>query len=120
VTTGTATVGDGLKSRILRTDFIKVRQQMVVGLDITIPAGGVVFNQRQSGDGMDLSAKDGDDLASRILQASATARVTNSTPFGVTAQVVLAPDSVPTTVDIFTLPTRVSLDSVVLRPPTVT
>jgi hypothetical protein len=119
VTTGTATVGDGAKSKILRTDFVKVRFQLLVGMDLTIPAAGVLFTQRQSGDGMDLDAKDADDIASRIIQASAMAKVTNSTPFGVVAQLVLAPDSVPVSVNIFTLVSRVTLDSVVLRAPAV-
>jgi hypothetical protein len=54
-----------------------------------------------------------------VLLARATAHVRNSTPFGVVAQLALAKDSVPGTIDVFTLPNRVTLDSVVLRAPTV-
>jgi hypothetical protein len=119
VTTGTATIGDGAKSKILRTDFIKVRFQMVVGMDITIPAAGVLFTQTQIGNGLDLSTDDADDVAAHLSQASVSATVTNSTPFGVVAQLVLAKDSLAPTVDIFTLATRVTLDSVVLPAPAV-
>ncbi len=126
--TGGTTIGDGLQATISRTDVIKVRFGLTIGLDITIPVAGVLFTRNQVTDGMDIKDADADELASRLDKATASARITNGTPFGVTVQIALARDSLASTVDVFTLPActgtpgtgcRVTLDSVVLRPSTV-
>src|SRR6185503_254045 len=70
-------------------------------------------------DGMKLDTIDATDLAARVQQATATAQVSNGTPFGVVVQIVLAPDSIGSNVDIFALPGRVTLDSVVMKAPAV-
>ncbi|MBI4502204.1 MAG: hypothetical protein HY700_13715 [Gemmatimonadetes bacterium] len=119
VTTGTAAAGDGARSRITQTDVVKVRFQLLVGLDITVPATGVLFTRNQVTDGLDMDSSDANELTTRIVQATAGAKVTNATPFGVVVQLVLVKDSVAPSVDLFTVPGRVTLDSVVLRAPAV-
>jgi len=119
VATGTVTVGDGASSRITRTDFVKLKFQLNVGLDITVPSQGVLFGRTEIAQGVDLDSADAANISDRVLLAKASARVRNSTPFGVVVQIALVKDSVPAGVDVFTLPTRITLDSVVLRPPTV-
>ncbi|MBI4420019.1 MAG: hypothetical protein HY560_04270 [Gemmatimonadetes bacterium] len=128
VTSGTAAVGDGSQSSITRTDSVKVRFQLVVGLDLTIPLAGVEFKRNQTTGGLDLSPADADQLASHVVTALTGARVTNNTPFGVVVNMAVVKDSVGPSVDIFALPVctgaptsgcRVSLDSVRLSAPTV-
>jgi hypothetical protein len=119
VATGTVSVGDGASSRIARTDFVKMRFQLNVGLDITIPLNGVTFSRTEIAEGINMDSVDAANVSNRVQLAKATAHVRNSTPFGLVVQIALAKDSVPANVDVFTLPNRVTLDSVVLRPPTV-
>jgi hypothetical protein len=119
VAAGTATAGDGASSRIVRTDFLKVRFSLTVGLDITVPVSGVLFTRTEVSDGLKLDTVDASDLSTRVEQATATAKVANGTPFGVVVQIVLAEDSIAPNVDIFTLPGRVTLDSVVMKAPAV-
>jgi hypothetical protein len=128
VVAGVATAGDGQQARISRTDFIRVRFGVTVGLDITIPAGGVVFNRTQVVDGADLDPDDADEFASRLVRAQAGALVTNGTPFGITVNLALTTDSLATNANVFALPLcagqpgsgcRVSLDSVMLPQSTV-
>ena len=119
VTTGTATVGDGASSRIVRTDFVKVRFNITVGLDITVPVTGVLFTRSEVAPGLKIDLGDAQDFTDRIQQATMSAVVSNATPFGVVVQLVLVQDSVAPSVDLFTFPGRVTLDSVVVRAPTV-
>jgi hypothetical protein len=119
VTTGTASAGDGARSRITSTDVVKVRFQLLVGLDITVPTTGILFTRNQTTDGLNVDSVRANDLTSRIVQATAGARVTNATPFGMVVQLALVTDSVGPNVDVFALPGRVLLDSVVLPAPTV-
>jgi hypothetical protein len=119
VTAGTATAGDGSRSSITRTDVVKVNFQLLVGLDITVPTTGILFTRNQTADGLNVDSTKANDLTNRIIQAIAAAHVTNATAFGVVVKLALVTDSVGPSVDIFSLPGRVLLDSVVLRAPTV-
>ena len=119
VTTGTATAGDGQRSRITRTDVVKVKFQLLVGLDITVPAAGILFTRNQTTSGLDLDSANATDLTSHIVQAVAGATITNATPFGVVVQIALIKDSVDANLDIFSQPGAVLLDSVVLNAPNV-
>ncbi len=97
--TGNTSVGDGAYSRITRTDFIKVRFGIAVGLDITLPPAGVTFKRKQVADGMDLSDADAADLTTRLDRATLSATISNGTPFGLTVQLSFVRDSVTLTAD---------------------
>ena len=116
VAAGTATAGDGASSRIVRTDFIKVSFGLTVGLDITVPVSGVLFTRTEVTDGLKQNDADATDLAGRVQQAVATAKVANGTPFGVVVQIVLAPDCDRAQRRHF-LPAGAPLDSVVMNLP---
>ncbi|MSR06329.1 MAG: hypothetical protein EXR93_04555 [Gemmatimonadetes bacterium] len=126
--TGGITIGDGASARISRTDVIKVRFGLTIGLDITLPVGGVTFVRNQVSDGMDMDKGNADELATRLDKATASATVINGTPFGLTIQIGLVGDSLGKTANIFALPLcgstisatcRVALADVILPPSTV-
>ena len=112
VASGTAAVGDGASSTIRNSDRVSVG--LAVGLDFTLPSGGVSFGRYgvQSGAGRD--SVDAAQTALHVDTAEATAAVTNGMPFDVQVQVALVPDSVPNlTIDsAFTQPNRVELGPV--------
>ena len=97
--TGGATIGDGAASRISRTDVIKVRSSITIGLDLTLPVAGVTFKRKQITKGANLDVDDADEFALRLDKVSLIAAVTNGTPFGVTVQISLVRDSSALTVD---------------------
>lgn len=124
-----ARLGDGAASAINRTDVVKVRFQLTVGLDLTLPPAGVGFQRKQIAGGLDLDPADGDDISTRLDKATLRAAVTNGTPFGVTALISVVRDSVAGTVgSILALPVctgapttscRVSFVSIVVPASTV-
>jgi hypothetical protein len=109
VASGTAAVGDGASSTIRNTDQVSVG--LAVGLDFTLPSGGVSFGRYGVTDGADLNTADQSQIAQHVDTAEATAVVTNGMPFGVQVRIALVPDSVADMpVDsAFTLPNRVEL-----------
>lgn len=124
-----ARLGDGAFSAINRTDIVRVKFQLTVGLDLTLPPAGVGFQRKQIADGANLDPPDADEISTRLESATLSAAVTNGTPFGVTALVSIVRDSVPLTVSQIValpicsgLPTsacRVSLVSIVVPASTV-
>ena len=112
VASGTAAVGDGASSTIRNSDRVSVG--LAVGLDFTLPSGGVSFGRYGVQSGAGLDSVDAAQTALHVDTAEATAAVTNGMPFDVQVQVALVPDSVPNlTIDsAFTQPNRVELGPV--------
>jgi hypothetical protein len=83
VGSGTATAGDGEPSALARTDEIAVAIDVYVGLDATIPPGGVAYPpENEVSEGLDLDPDDVADVIDNLLvRAFATAEVTNATPY---------------------------------------
>jgi hypothetical protein len=90
---------------------------LVVGLDITIPMAGVSFTRNQVVETAGFDEDDADDLSSRLVSAAAVTAVENSTPFGASVQIALAPDSIDG--DVFAHPEVVLLDAISLGAPAV-
>jgi len=90
---GTAAVGDGVGSTIRNTDQVSVG--LTVGLDFTLPSGGVSFGRYGVQNGADFNTNDQTQIAQHVDTAAVTAAVTNGMPFGVQVRIVLLPDSVP-------------------------
>jgi hypothetical protein len=112
---GSAVVGDGVTlSRIDASDRIVIRLALLVGLDITLPDSGVVFHQTNEIDGLGLDEADAEDMANRLVAASATSGVVNGLPYGVELSIALISGDFGEDVDVFTLPGHVVLPSVVL------
>ena len=115
VGSGSAVVGDGVTlSRIDASDRIVIRLALLVGLDITLPDSGVVFHQTNEIDGLGLDEADAEDMANRLVAASATSGVVNGLPYGVELSIALISGDFGEDVDVFTLPGHVVLPSVVL------
>ncbi|MFQ5552083.1 MAG: hypothetical protein ACE5FJ_12690, partial [Gemmatimonadales bacterium] len=119
VTVGTATAGDSSLSRIDRGDIVGVDISFIVGLDLTLPAGGVSFtvNDTEAGGGLD--ADDADDIAERVVRAGITAEVENGTPFGLSIAVAYVSGDQGMDYDVFTDPTRVELTPITVAGATV-
>lgn len=109
VAAGDAVVGDGSPSRITRTDSAAVLLQLTVGLDISLPDSGVVFARTEYADGADLEPRDSASVVNRLISGIAITDVVNGTPFGMTIEVAIVRDSVPSTTDVFAVPGRVLL-----------
>jgi hypothetical protein len=92
---------------------------LVIGLDITIPPTGVSFTRNQVVETAGFDEDDADDLSSRLVSVAAMTEVVNSTPFGASVQIALAPDSLGEDVDVFSLPQAVLLDAIALDAPSV-
>lgn len=119
VASGSVVVGDTLPSVISRTDSVSLRLALSVALDFSVPASGVTFKRARVADGADLEPKDADQIAQRVDTASATAIVTNGTPFGVQVRIAMVRDSQPPSVDadsIFRMANRVEIGPVSLAP----
>jgi hypothetical protein len=115
---GTAAVGDGAAGVIRYLDSVIVRMGNTVGLDFTVPPAGVTFNRIRLNDGADLKDQDANQIATKVDSASATAIVSNGTPFGVRVRIALVPDSQPPNVtadSIFLMTNRVELGPVSVR-----
>jgi hypothetical protein len=80
---GTATAGDGQQSYLRYDDSVAVALDAFVGLDATLPPGGVDYPpQNEINDGLDLDPDDiADVLDNLLVGASATAEVINATPY---------------------------------------
>ncbi len=120
VTAGNVVAGDGItQGSISRGDEVGVGFDVTVGLDFTLPAGGIQFDINQVSDGIDLDSADADDLASRVVEVGGTASAENFTPFGLEVTVAIAPDSLADSVDVFVQANAIFLDTMALSAPTV-
>jgi hypothetical protein len=116
---GTALGGDGSVSTLTDQDVVRLDYELTVGLDVTIPLSGVVFTRNQTVGGVSLDGEDARDIAQRLVSVAVAADVQNTTPFGVELDIALAPDSLGDSVDIFSLPNAVLLNTVSLTAPAV-
>ena len=120
VTVGNVVAGDGTTpGSISRNDRVGVGFDVAVGLDFTLPAGGIQFDVNEVSDGIGLSGAEADDLAARVIEAGGTAFAENFTPFGVEVTVAVAPDSLADSLDVFVQPGAIFLDTIALTAPTV-
>lgn len=119
VATGTAVAGDGSPSTISRADVVDFSVNLIVGLDITLPAGGVSFQLNEVEEGAGMDAADADDVAARIGSAGVSSMVTNGTPFALMLEIAFVEGSVGVDVDVFQRADRVELDPVTVAAPTV-
>jgi hypothetical protein len=118
VTVGTATAGDGQPSAIAAGDVVGIRVNAVVGLDVTLPAAGVTITRNQTISGLGLNPTDADQIAQRLLEATAFLAVTNGTPFAVDVDVAVSPGGLGNA-DIFSRSDAVHLAPVSLAAPVV-
>lgn len=120
LTAGNVIAGDGTTpGSISSGDKVGVGFDVTVGLDFTLPAGGIQFDINQVSDGIDLDSADADDLASRVVDVGGTASAENFTPFGLEVTVAIAPDSLADSVDVFVQANAIFLDTMALAAPTV-
>jgi hypothetical protein len=119
VAAGTAVGGDGGPSTLTDQDYVRVLYDFTVGLDFTIPVGGVTFTRNQTLDGLSIGIDDQNDIADRVVLASVSGIAANSTPFGVEVDLAIAPDSLGDNDDVFSHPDAVILDMVTLGAPVV-
>ncbi|MFQ5704900.1 MAG: hypothetical protein ACE5HT_12870 [Gemmatimonadales bacterium] len=118
VAAGSIEIGDGGQSRISRTDTVKVRFDLTVGLDITIPDSGVVFTRNTVEDGLDFQQDDADELTDRLVSTVSTNEAVNQTPFGALIEIAFVSGDVGNR-DVFAEPGAVILSPLTLAPPTV-
>ncbi|MEK7668847.1 MAG: hypothetical protein AAB409_09380 [Gemmatimonadota bacterium] len=119
VAAGSAVAGDGSPSRITRNDSASVLFQLTVGLDISLPDTGIVFTRTEYADGADLEPRDSATVVNRLISGAAIVDVLNGTPFGLTVDVAIVRDSVPSTTDVFAAPGRVLLGPITVAAATV-
>ena len=120
VTVGNVVAGDGVTpGSISRTDRVGVQFDVAVGLDFTLPVGGIQFDVNEVSDGIGLDSAEANDLATRVVEVGGTAFAENFTPFGVEVTVAIAPDSLADTLDVFVQPGAIFLDTLALTAPTV-
>ncbi len=118
VTVGTATAGDGQPAAIAAGDVVGIRVNAVVGLDVTLPAAGVTITRNETISGLGLNPTDADQIAQRLLEATAFLAVTNGTPFAVDVDVAVSPGALGSA-DIFSRSDAVHLSPVSLAAPPV-
>jgi hypothetical protein len=109
VAQGTTTQGPAVP------DLLAFNFNLVVALDVTIPPTGVSFTRNEAVQGVSsIDSADADDIADRLVSAVALVAAENTTPWGATIQIALAPDSLGDNVDVFALPNAVLLNAVSL------
>jgi hypothetical protein len=110
---GTVLVGDGSVGTVNTSDSVTVDMELLIGLDFTLPVGGVVVDSSTAREGLDLDSATVDDIIARLDSADALLDVTNATPFGLEAAIEVVGDSVA---DVFALPaaSRLPLDTMVV------
>jgi len=114
---GSAVVGDGTQATITQTDDISVVVTPRFGIDLTIAASGVTFDNTTVQDGLKIDSAQRDNLAERLDTASVILNVENGTPFAVQAVVAVVADSVEG--DIASMPGSVVLDTISIGAPAV-
>ncbi len=119
VAAGDVAVGDGSQARVNRTDSVSVELEMAIGLDFTIPAGGVSFTRNTTQTGLEMEPEDADQLVDRLDSAGVVTDAVNNTPFGVEVDIAFVEDSLGEDVDIFTYPGAVILTTIALSAPSV-
>ncbi len=103
---GSTTTGPGLPGETVRILF-----DLVLGLDLTLPDTGVVFDRTEVQDGLDVSAGDADQIAERLIRTVLTGEVLDGTPFGLEVELAYVTGD-QTGVDVFALPGAVLLPAV--------
>lgn len=119
VAKGTATAGDGSSSSINRNDGVDVAVGFVVGLDLTIPASGILFSTTNVETGAELDSADAEAVAARLSSATVIADVVNGTPFGVEVELAYVEGDRGDSTDVFLEADRVTLNTVTVDAPTV-
>ncbi len=115
---GDASAGDGLPSRITRTDSVYLVTDLFVGFDFTVPDTGVVITENSQQDGLGFAQPDIDDVVQNLLvQAGVTAEVTNGTPFALDIQLAYAPGNLGNA-DVFLDPNAVVVTPITIVAPT--
>ena len=112
-------VGNGTQARVTATDSVSVAMGITIGMDFTIPAGGVLFTRNTTGDGLEFDDEDADQIVERLDSATVITEAVNGTPFGVELDIAFVGDSVGDDVDVFSLPGAVLLNTIFLSEPTV-
>jgi hypothetical protein len=116
---GTVRVGDGAASTISRGDSANLRVGVTVALDFSIPVAGVTFDTLTNGDGAAMNSAEVADVTGHLVSAGARLIVTNGTPFGVSVQASVVPDTLLPGVDVdsvFRMTNRVDLNPVQVSP----
>jgi hypothetical protein len=119
VAVGDVVIGDGSQARVSRNDIVIVQMGVKVGLDFTIPAGGVTFTRNTTQTGMELDPEDADNLAELVDSAVVATEVVNNTPFGVVIDFAFVEGSLGEDVDIFAEANAVVISIDTLPAPTV-
>lgn len=119
VTTGTATAGDGNPSSISSSDVVEVEIGFEVGLDLTLPPGGVSFSVSEVESGGEFDPDDADAVAGKLVDATITFEVINGTPFGMVVEFAYVAGDRGDTTDVFLEPDRVVLNTVSVDAPNV-
>jgi len=117
---GEAVSGDGQPSYLQQTDSVALQVDVVVGVDVSIPAEGVEYPPgNQTNDGLGLDAEDTEDVIENLLvRAGLSATVTNETPYELEVTIAFI-EGDRGTIDVSTLPGSVILDPVRVAAPSV-
>ncbi len=115
---GDASAGDGLPSRLTRTDSVYLVTDFFVGFDFTVPDTGVVITENSQQDGLGFEQPDIDDVVQNLLvTARVTAEVTNGTPFALDIDLAYAPGNLGNA-DVFLDPNAVIVNPISIAAPT--
>ena len=119
VAVGTAIAGDGSSSSIDAAAVVNVAVGFTIGLDLTIPASGILFSTTNVETGAELDAADAEAVAARLSSATIIADVVNGTPFGVEVELAYVEGDRGDSTDVFLEADRVTLNTVTVDAPTV-
>lgn len=118
VAAGSTIVGDGQPAAIAAGDGVRVRFEVTVGLDITLPDSGATVTRNTVFDGLGFETADADQIEARLLDAAVTSAVLNGMPYAVTVDIAFI-EGDRGEVDVFTLPGHVAVAAVSVAAPTV-
>ena len=116
---GDVVIGDGTQASITRNDSVSVVLGIAVGLDFSIPSGGVSFTHNTNMDGLEFDPEDADQLVERLDTAAVITTAINRTPFGVAIDIAFVEGDLGDTVDVFTQANAVVLSTISLEAPAV-
>lgn len=119
VAVGTAIAGDGGSSSIDAAAVVNVAVGFTIGLDLTIPASGILFSTTNVETGAELDAADAEAVAARLSSATIIADVVNGTPFAVEVELAYVEGDRGDSTDVFLEADRITLNTVTVDAPTV-
>lgn len=119
VIAGDGAAGGTAPGTLSASDLVRVVYDVVMGLDVTIPAAGVAIDRTETSEGLGLNPTDRADVQARLETAVLSADVNNRTPFGVELEVAVVEGTLAPDTDVFTEPGAVILDPVVVNSPQV-